>query len=109
MPTVTANAAATHGSHHVARCYALFAYEALRSGPIFTSLHETGAMVAEEVNWVRTSQAHRHWIPGPVLESRLLVGLSAAASLGLVQMRLTPQPGDSATYCVCWERKAQPV
>lgn len=61
--------------------------------------------MTEELDWARCSASHRAWIPSVEREARLLIGLAAAAGLGLVHMRLTPVNGDTSAYVVCWRRR----
>lgn len=83
--------------------YALLAFEALRDGPIITIIHEGRHGVTEALDWTRTPRAHERWVPGTAHEARRLIGLSAAAGLGLVTLHLATLPGDSAAYSARWE------
>ena len=101
----SATASNTHGSQHAVQRHALFAFEALRDGPIFTLVRDSGLKITEEVDWVHTLPSIRLRIGRPAHEPRLLIGLNAAAILGLANTSLTPCPGNPGAYSLRWERR----
>ena len=82
-----------------------FGADATALSPMFGQRHERGnGAVTNEIDWVRTSDTHREWLPSHELEGQVLAGLEAAVAKGWVEETLVPVHRDSAAYHCIWRR-----